>query len=223
MLFILNNCMLKTFKSDPPKNFFAPSWCFYFYESTIPINLINNLKEIVLNEENNIICQYPNVNHDGGTGLGINSLTARFSETNLLSWNYIACQELYKFISQSYNSFLKELKLTQPAYISAWANVVRRGQKIQPHWHSCFPDSYLGGHLVLTDNNTSTIYQNPYNPNDLWEFKNVSGNLTFFPNHLIHWTTINQTTTPRITIAFDILTEEYFKTTDQDVSRYIRI
>lgn len=215
--------MLKTFESLPPNNFFAPSWKFYFYEDSIPLNLVNSLKSIILNSEKEIIEKYPNVDHDGGTGLGNHSLTARFSETNLLSWNYKECKDLYNILSNSYNKFLSELNIKQPAYISAWANIVRQGQQIHPHWHSCFADSYLGGHLVIAAEKTSTIYQNPYNPNDLWEFKNSPGSLTFFPNHLIHWTTINQTPAPRITIAFDLLTEEYIENTNQDVSRYIVI
>jgi hypothetical protein len=215
--------MLRMFKSNPPNNFFAPSWCFYFYEDTIPLELVDKLKNLVLQEEENIINKYPNIEHDGGTGLGNNSLTARFSETNLLTWNYNECKELFDIISKSYTNFLNEVKIDQPAYISAWANVVRQGQQIHPHWHSCFPDSYLGGHLVISAERTSTMYQNPYNPNEHWEFKNIPGNLTFFPNHLIHWTTVNQVPSPRITIAFDILTEEYIKTTEQDVSRYIPI
>ena len=215
--------MLKTFKSLDPNNFFAPHWVFHFFEDNIPLNLISNLQSIILDNEQQIINTYPDIDHDGGTGLGNNSLTARFSETNLLLWEFSECQELYNILSTSYKKFLSELNIQQPAYISAWANVVRQGQHIQPHWHSCFPDSFLGGHIVIAAENTSTIYQNPYNPSDLWKFKNIPGNLTFFPNHLIHWTTVNQAPNPRITIAFDMLTDDYIKNTDQDVNRYIAI
>lgn len=217
--------MLKTYSSPNKNNYFAPEWRFDFFEETLNnADLLENLKTLILDKEPKIIEKFPQVDHDGGTGLGPLSLTARFSHINFFTWTEPEFKEIQEFVFENYYRFLDSLNLKRErCYISGWINVMRQGQHISPHWHSCFPDSYLGGHLIVACQSTSTYYRNPYNANDIFQFKNNPGNLTFFPNHLVHWTDQHTAIEPRITLAFDIITENYKKNFPLESERYIEI
>lgn len=215
--------MLKVFESPKKNNYFAPEWRFCFYDTAIlDETKILRLKELILSKEKSIIDAYPDVQNDGGTGLGFESLTARFSKYNIFKWPEPEFQELTDYVKSSYYKFIAELGLLpEKIYAKCWANVMRKGEKIFPHWHSCFPDSYLGGHLVISALNTSTIYQNPFNPTEQYVFRNIPGNLTFFPNHLLHYTDVHEGTAERITLAFDLVTENYIMSYPIDMDNYI--
>lgn len=216
--------MLKTFSSDPKNNYFAPEWRFDFYETQINnLKLVSEIKDLILLKEQEIIKEFPEVIGDGGTGLGLNSLTARFRNFNIFTWTEPPIVKLQQWIKEEYQNFLKEIPVEdQSVYVGCWANVMRHGEKIQPHWHSCFADSYLGGHFIVATENTSTLYQNPFKPNEVFEFENVPGTLTIFPSHLTHWTNQYLGNDERITIAFDLLPEDYIKKFPEYSGNYIK-
>ena len=84
---------------------------------------------------------------------------------------------------------------------------MRKGEKIQPHIHGVKPDTYLGGHICIQCNNTSTNYINPINQiNDpeIYSSKNEIGKITLFQNNIPHFTDIQNTNNKRITLAFDL-------------------
>lgn len=216
--------MLHSFESPKKQNYFAPEWKFDFFETNIrDENLLEDLRKLILIKEKEIINQFPLVDHDGGTGLGLDSLTARFPYFNIFSWTEEPFVKLQTFIKQEYKNFLSKVEIDdQETYISCWANVMRSGQFIEPHWHSCFQDSYIGGHFIVSADNTATVYQNPFNMREIWPFGNIPGNLTFFPSHITHWTTQHLSQTERITIAFDIVTKNYIDAFPDESKRYIR-
>lgn len=216
--------MIKTFASPPKNNYFAPEWRFDFYETNINNKiLVEEIKNVILHKEQEIISAHPTVTHDGGTGLGLNSLTARFPFFNIFTWSDEPIVKFQQWVKEHYHLFLNQVSVEpQTVYIGCWANVMRFGQHIHPHWHSCFPDSYIGGHFIVATENTATIYQNPYNPNDQFVFDNKVGNLTFFPSHLMHWTNEYLGNAERITIAFDIVTENYIKKFPEHAGNYVK-
>jgi hypothetical protein len=216
--------MLKTFASDRKNNYFAPEWHFDFYESSINnLKLVSEIRDLILLKEQEIIKEFPEVIGDGGTGLGLDSLTARFRNFNVFTWTEPPIVQLQQWIKEEYQKFLKEIPVEdQNVYIGCWANVMRHGEKIQPHWHSCFADSYLGGHFIVATENTSTMYQHPFKPNEAFEFINEPGKLTIFPSHLMHWTNQYLGTSERITIAFDLLPESYIKAFPEYSGNYIK-
>lgn len=215
--------MLRTFASPPRNNYFAPEWRFDFFETKLQDSkLIENLKILILEKEQEIIKKYPYVEHDGGTGLGLDSLTARFPYFNVFTWTEEPFVAFQNFVKEEYLKFLDTVQIKSPkTFIGCWANVMREGQSIEPHWHSCFQDSFLGGHFVIACENTATFYQNPYLPTDTWPFDNSPGNLTFFPSHLMHWTSQHMGSQQRITIAFDIVTENYIKDFPKESKNYV--
>ena len=171
------------------------------------VNLKRFSKQILKNEPK-IIKKYPptncrNVKTDGQTGLGYDSLTSRFYHFNILRW--FNTNQLKKEIRKGYESYTY-VKNT-PLFVQCWANVMRKGDRINPHTHMdviVSPLHSLSGHLcVKVDDSTSTYYDG--NP-----ICNVNGEMTFFPSTMMHWTNTYLGDSERITVAFDIFSEEWF-------------
>ena len=92
-------------------------------------------------------------------------------------------------------------------WIQCWYNILRFGQKINPHMHSSSSNCYLSGHFNVQVNDTSTVYMSPINQlNDpeVINIKNKVGDMTLFPSYIFHRTTPHYSFKPRITIAFDL-------------------
>jgi len=204
------------YQSDAPNNFFAPHWKFYFYEAQLENKeVLEELKNVVLMKEKEIIKNFPETQNDGGTGLGPQSLTSKFIKFNIFNWEEKPCVVFQNFVRDEYKKFIDLLSEhdskfipEKNTYVAGWANVLRNGQKINEHWHSCTANSYLGAHFCVSNSNTSTVYVNPFNRDHLIEFKNEPGKLLFFQNYMVHYTTEHKTDDERITLAMDIFTEK---------------
>lgn len=207
-----------TFKSEPKQTFFAPEWEHSFYESFLQNIDLNEIKNIILKKEKEIKKEFDNnyvlQNHnelsvDGYTGLGENSLTSRYPFFNVFSWQD---EEIQKLKNEVLSFYLNILEINNAprikTWIQCWANVMRSGEQIMPHIHSVRPNTYLGGHITIQSEGSSTIYINPINqinhPEEYESF-NIPGKITIFPNYIPHYTTkYDNFKTERITIAFDI-------------------
>ena len=203
------------FKSEPPLTPFAPQWDYSFGYENIS-NLIDcpKIANLILSKEKNIIRKFPPTDFvssvDGYTNLGPNSLTSRYGYYNLIDWPEIEIKILQDRIVEFHHKFLKELniKISNTLLIKGWANVMRKGEKINPHLHDVKPNSYLSGHVTIQCENTSTYYINPVNQlnePEVKELKNVPGEITLFPSCMPHYTSLHQGLKERITIAFDII------------------
>jgi hypothetical protein len=199
-------------KSEPKNNFFAPEWHYFIAEKYIKDVNFNELSKFILNKEKEILelpCTIKeNKISDGNTGLGEKSVTARHNKYNVLSWENENVEKIKKNILKFYEEFLKifNFKLPKELYIQCWVNIMKRGEQINPHLHSLYPDSYLGGHICVQIDNTSTFYNNPINQFGLYayESKNEVGKITLFQSHIPHYTSIHCSDKKRITIAFDL-------------------
>ena len=180
-------------------------------KNVLILNSDVNLKKFtkqILNKETKILQKYPPTNRigqktDGGTGLGYDSLTSRFFHFNVLNW--LGTDQLKKEIRKGYELY-NNLKDT-PIFVQCWANVMRKGDKINPHIHMDEDISTvhaLSGHLcVKVDGTTNTYY-------DGESICNEKGQMIFFPSTMIHWTNSYLGDSQRITVAFDIYSEEWF-------------
>ena len=171
------------------------------------INLKRFSKQILKNEQK-IIKKYPptdfnNIKSDGGTGLGYDSLTSRFYHFNVLKW--FNTNQLKKEIRKGYESYTKAKNT--PIFVQCWANVMRKGDRIKPHAHMDKNISSLhalSGHLcVKVDGSTNTYYGGE-------PVRNLNGEMAFFPSTMTHWTDTYFGDGERITVAFDIYSEEWF-------------
>jgi len=204
------------FKSKPKETFFAPEWDYYLFEKKI--NKINfaNLAKFILSKEKEIL-KLP-VKKDGNdkftdgyTGLGEKSTTARFDKYNVLNWNNKDIKKIKNEILIFHKDILNYFKQPLPneLYINCWTNIMRKGEKIKPHIHSIDPTTYLGGHICVQCDDTSTYYLNPINQiNDPLTYKSTNevGKITLFQNNIPHYTDMHDSDKERVTIAFDLHT-----------------
>ncbi len=201
------------FKSEPRKTFFAPEYNYTIFETEVQQVNFQNLAKLILSKEK-LILQLPTstVAKDAYTGLNENSTTQRFDKYNVLKWEDENIEPLKGNILHFHNGIMQYFKLPIPKelYIQCWYNVMRKGEQIKPHIHDIGPNCYLGGHICVQCDDTSTHYINPINQiNDpmLYSSKNEVGKMTIFPNNVPHYTDIHNSDSERITLAFDIFPE----------------
>jgi hypothetical protein len=212
------------FKSLPKNNFFAPEWNYFLAEDFIEGINFNDLAKFLITKKKQIL-KLPNTIildkiSDGYTGLGKDSTTSRFSEYNVLTWKNKNIYKLKNSILSFHKKFLDFFKLQLPKelYIQCWVNIMDKKEKINPHLHSITPDCYLGGHICIQVNNTSTYYVNPINQinePEIYKSENKIGKITLFQNNIPHYTDEHEFEEKRITIAFDLslikFSENYLK------------
>jgi hypothetical protein len=198
----------------PSNSFFVPAHTITCFLSRLDLELSKRLAEIVTKEEYNILINTvkPDFIEDPSW------LTGRLWYYNFLDFDYPEIEEFKNFIKEEYLKFSKELGHTIPnkTYIHCWANVLRKdGRPIARHHHADghakIPQSYayLSGNVSLQAENTHTYYENPFT-DDYEKIANVPGDLFLFPSSITHWTDKNESDNLRISLAFDIITEEVY-------------
>ena len=184
-------------------------------------------KRKILSKENKIIKKYSPTDFngnitDGCTGLGYNSLTSRFYHFNVLKW--WGTKSLRKIIKKNYQEYFQSN--ISPIYVQCWANVMRRGQQIKPHFHRSIElvkyYSSLSGNIVINvDEESYTFYENS-------PILNKNGRMVLFPSNVVHSTSLYNGKSERVTIAFDICNykdwkENVFEVFDNYKSHWIKI
>jgi hypothetical protein len=201
------------FKSKPKNNFFAPEWNYFIVETFVKNIDFKELSEFLLYKEKDILKLSNTIKDnfvlDGNTGLGENSTTSRYNKYNVFNWENENIKKIKENILKFHEEFLKIFNFNLPGelYIQCWVNIMRNGEKINPHLHGCHPDIYLGGHVCVQVDDTSTFYINPIeqiNNFKVYESKNEVGKLTLFQNNIPHYTSVHNSKKERITIAFDL-------------------
>jgi len=204
--------MLLNFVNEQPIHNFNPVFNYHIYENNIIDTLkYNNTIDNLLKLENKILNNTSKLNaNDGGTGLGNDSITSRFSQYNLFKIN--ETKFLKDVVVNEHNNFLKELgnKQKYNLYGQCWFNVLRKGEQINIHSHAINNHSYLSGHISVQSFNTSTYYIIPYYENTYVQ-KNVDGKITLFPSWVKHYTDKVKEKQERISIAFDLILEDSFE------------
>jgi hypothetical protein len=200
------------FCSEPPVSPFAPQWEYFMAETYITGIDWDHVAGLILQKEKQLIQTYPPIG-DGYTGLGPNSLTSRHVHFNVLTWEDPEIKKIFNSIKKHHDYLLEYMNIPKrKLWINCWANVLRHGESIRQHIHLYDKYCYLGGHIVVKCENTSTVYVNPmdqYGKTETYSSTNESGKLTFFQDHIPHFTTRHLGEKERITIAFDILVDEY--------------
>ena len=192
-------------RSLHPYTEFSPQWNIPVYFSQWEdVNSIDSLREGLIRNEDQFL-NLP-VHNDGGTGLGDNSVTSRFSMYNLFDYTDQVPElaELLRFLRISYIDFIdKETAEYRELGIMSWFNIVRPGQNITEHGHGSGFDSYLSGNMHLDNYQTKTYYKTPIG-NNIHEVENIKGGLTIFPSYLPHGVNEFFGNDVRVSIAFDL-------------------
>ena len=171
------------------------------------------LAKKILKEEPKIIKKFPPLQGDGsngdsGTGLGPNSLTSRFYWYNVLKWK--EAERLKHWISKGYEGWSGG----DPTdlHVKCWANVMRKGDQVLPHRHSPYslnPRELMSGNLTIqSDGTTSTSYEAFGKRRAI---KNKNGEIQLFNAGTTHWTNVYMGDDVRITVAFDIMSDDYYR------------
>ena len=198
-------------KSDPKRTFFAPEYDYTIFETVNKEINFEELAKFILSKEKEIV-SLP-VTGDAYTGMREDSTTTRFDKYNVFKWKDKNIEMLKHFICNFHDDIVGKYfkqELPKELYIQCWANIMRKGDQIKPHLHNIGPNCYLGGHICVQCDNTSTHYINPINQINnpmTYESKNDVGKVSIFPNHMPHYTDIQKSDKERITIAFDLMIE----------------
>lgn len=206
--------MLRILSSMEPLTEFAPSWHIPMWSAIYPNQQnIDIMRVWIQDNEQRLIDKYSNIDvrNDGGTGLGLNSLTAQYNKFNLFqeTCGIKEFEDFLKFIRVQYISFMKELNCpSRSCYLYSWANVMRPGQSVDKHNHGATHYAYLSGNMHFDNYETITRYYNPYGDVH-YDFENVKGGLTFFPSYLMHGTNDHLEKKNRVSMAFDLLDKSY--------------
>ena len=203
---------IQTLKSQDPLNSYAPHWDIKFGVATWDDNeKIEKLKKYLLKKEDDIFKMEPGL-HDGATGLGYESVTARFGKYNL--FDFIDEEEtlgdLLKWLQKQYLDFVEQDKTpVEDLLIVCWYNIMNVGGKINAHSHGAAPITYLSGNMHLDNYNTKTYYQYPYEPDIFHHLQNKKGQITFFPGYIMHHTDEFEGPDKRLSIAFDLWIKKF--------------
>ena len=206
--------MLNVVKYQNSKNLISPlgfrkDW--WFWKNNIKLN-VKKIISFLLKEETKILKKYKS-SGDGNVNLP-NSVTARHASFNLFTIkDNKNLFEVKKFIKKNIKDLILQYNIDyKEVYIKCWFNVLRKGEEIKPHVHDEIDTaemSFLAGNLFIEGEDTYTFYQTPFS-NQVIKIKNIPGDLILFPPYIKHWTNINKSKKPRLSIAFDIQPSKEF-------------
>ena len=220
-------------RSEVKQTPFAPEWDYRIIEGEIDDVDFDYIADYLLKKQDEILKIKPT--HDGLTGLGLDSTTARHASYNIFKFGDSEINKLKENIIILHNELLKQMGMVDVIpyvnlYIQSWYNVMNKGQNISIHLHDITSTCYLGGHITVQCDDTYTGYTHPAlipildegsdNKSFVHQSKNKVGKITLFPNHIPHFTNTHEGDKERVTIAFDLVTQNNTATANDN---YVRI
>ena len=217
----MKDIKLHRFRSDRRLTPFAPEWDYKIIEGIIDDVDFDYVAKYLLEKQDEILKL--DATHDGCTGLGTDSTTARHTNFNIFNFEDEEINKLKVNIKILHHTLLEQMGMADvipklELYTQCWYNVMNKGQQILTHLHDITPTCYLGGHISVQCEDTYTGYTHPAlvplldegSDNEAFVHKsdNTIGKLTLFPNYIPHFTSVHQGDQERITIAFDLLTNQ---------------
>jgi hypothetical protein len=203
----------------PSKSPMLPEFNIKMFDIKLDLETTKQLAEVVIAEETNIINNVKSSDpNDDKTWL-----TGKLWSYNFLDFDYPCIKQFNNFIFNSYVSYMNAIgvEYSKPVYVQCWANILyNNGRVITPHNHSSahcdapYEYSYVSGNISIVVENTSTFFAHPIFKDMAIEIPNKTGELIMFPSFITHGSSENRSETPRITIAFDIITEEVYNMVD---------
>jgi hypothetical protein len=195
-------------KSELPITEYAPTWNISIGNTVWgDTEKIDTIRTWLLNNEEKIKEDFP-VTNDAGTGLGVDSVSARYGMFNLFDFSNELPEfnDLLKFLRLSYINFVESDHTDKQNLVAVtWFNIIRGGAKIKEHVHSSTNLGYLSANMHLDTYATETVYNSPFDRFDNHSFANVKGGLAIFPSYVPHKTTeYTNLSIPRVSIACDL-------------------
>ena len=204
----------------PSKSPLLPEFNINLFNCYIDEDIRKQLKDVVLAEEANILSIPTPDNPNSGDWL-----TSRLWYYNFLEFKYDCVKDFHNFIYNSYKQYMSNIGVdsNNSVYIHCWANIIRRGGRtISAHHHANVHGnlkipyfySYVSGNICIDVQETSTFFAHPLLGSACGpaykEIPNKNAEMILFPSFMTHWVSENKNEQPRITISFDIVTEEVY-------------
>lgn len=198
-------------KSDIPETEYAPSFDISLgYSEWTEYDKIDTIREFLIRKENDI--KNIEVRHDGGTGLGDKSVTARFGQYHIfdLADECPEINDMADFMRMSYIEFVtQEHNRIRELDSVCWYNILREGENIDIHSHGSTSKDYLSGNMQLDNYETNTYYQCPFDKDYNLGVQNKKGGLILFPSYIQHFTDAFQDKGHRVSVAFDLYCADF--------------
>jgi hypothetical protein len=147
-------------------------------------------------------------------------VTNRAFEYNLLKMTdkYPELLILKNKILEQYNQYCDALQLEKVTpYVQVWFNVLRKDSRFftkHNHAHKARIGNalkpHVSGNICIRAQNTKTYYYSPYVEVHRIGVDNVAGDMVLFPSWATHSTDQNKDDEPRLSIAFDVISEEAY-------------
>ena len=185
--------------------------------NTIDSKLMNVIYSLLLTKHDSIM-NLPSFSEET-TSLGNDKISTRWNQYNIFTLfeDEVSISELLKLITRYYRQYCFLMKeLPEPVMVSAWYNLLSKGDIISEHHHGDGTMSYISANIFVhgVDNSSQTMYYIP-NQNSILNVKNNIGDITVFPSWMNHQTSIYQGEEPRMTIGINFIPlrfkEEYWK------------
>lgn len=202
-----------------PLTEFAPTWSIPVWNAVYTNSKnLDYMRDWIIDNEQRIIEKYSKLEsrNDGGTGLGLDSLTAQYNKFNLFTetTGIAEFEDLLNFIKTEYKKFTAELNVEyRKCVLYSWANVMNTGQAVGRHHHGATHYAYLSGNMHFDDYKTLTRYFNPYGEVH-YDVVNKKGGMTIFPSYLLHETTKHLEDIKRVSMAFDLYDKNHLQNHD---------
>ena len=185
---------LKEWRSDHPNNYFAPRFQVHMWFDEIEHTIIDDILDWVKENED--------VYADD-----------KWEHYNVFSWKYPTAQRLKEIIKRSYEQLCDKLGIyvEDKLWIRGWVYPMKKGMRLERHFHAIHENSFLSGNINLTGNDTTTDFHIPYL--GLACVQNAKGRMVMFPSSLPH-SVEKLEDDERYSLAYDIITEDgmnYFK------------
>ena len=210
---LTNETHLYGWKSEPPLTPFAPNYAYYLTDKKIfSEEECKEWNTYLLEQEQILLDKFRISLGEGGTGLGIASITSRYNFFNVLGFDFYLVSKLKKALYDGIKTILSVSDNTnwyETLYGRSWFNVLRKEEAMDTHSHGYHKNSFYGFHVTISATETFTSYYHPVKFQEVkvggtFHVPNKIGNLTLFPNHIPHSVSTNRYETPRISIAGDI-------------------
>ena len=199
------------------------------WDHHISNDLVRALDTIIEKEENHIL-EITEKSPD--VVPGDKWMTGRLWYYNFLTFDYPEVRQLQDVIRKNFFKYMEAVNLPteETNYIQCWVNIIRQNRTITKHNHSTahadLPPiySYLSGNIAIRTNvcQSTTYYEHPLLDGVSIGVKNIDGSMILFPSYINHWVSDNQSEVPRLSIAFDIVPESYYKMC-QKMSNYVKL
>ena len=139
----------------------------------------------------------------------VNEMITKWNGWNILLINEPELFKVYEIILKGIKEFAEFIGFKEPVtYLGAWATLTRKGRQVFPHMHNF----HMIGHIAINAEPSTTSYSWKDKDNNDYcvPIENING-AVHVTRSVNHCSSVWEKDEPRITIAFDVISDEHVK------------